>query len=367
LREPLVKHHPDNLDYRQELVWTLNFEGRALLLKGRLDDALAAFRQAIVHQQHTVRTAPQVPEYSKHLRGHYDDLIKHLKDAKRSDEAFQALREAQAFLEAVSRDHSDIFDLQEYLARMLVQSAQDLRGLGRAKDALTDLARARDIFARLTEQQPKKVLQGYAHCHFQIGLAHGALENGLAEQIRQYEIACKLQYDYLDKFGDHAQPNSSLATFLHNLGTAHSRAGNHTAAEAALRKAVLHHRKALDDPNSRLVGVRQQLNGHYRALVDVLLKVDKTADAVTMTLERQQLWSKQSDVIFSVACDLGRCAAAVNGNNAERERIAGMALQALRQAAAAGFRDWKEMERHPDLASVRPLPGYQALLQEYKK
>jgi tetratricopeptide (TPR) repeat protein len=207
---------------------------------------------------------------------------------------------------------------------------------------------------------------------FQIGVTHGRLKER-DKALENYERARDLQTEWLIKYEDSAQSQSSLGIYLHNLGNTYRDAGRLDESEATLRAAVKHHGTSVQRaPGS--AEMRLALSSSYAALGTTLRLRNKIGEAVDVTCQRQKLWTKEPKELVLVARDLAKCAALVGKDKqkltdterAEQDRIADLALAALRQAGELGHRDWKDVESAAVFAPLRGRPALQELLGKYK-
>ena len=97
-----------------------------------------------------------------------------------------------------------------------------------------------------------------------------------------------------------------------------------------------------------------------------LWRIDPPAPAVELTLERRKLWSGNPNELYRVACDLV-LAADLSREAPERSKYNDLALETLRQALKAGYRDLNKLRNNPDLESLRAHPEFGKLLKEFDK
>jgi serine/threonine protein kinase len=356
---------------RQALGAAMALRGEILAEQGKLDDASDAIRAAIVSTGENTDSAPTVPSYIHDLHDEYKLLVKVQKE-KDPAAALRSAQQAQDHFTKLVGKHPDVPLLRHTLARILIDHGVDLRQQNQLPESRVRLEKGIVEFERILIAEPGGTLAELAHAHFQLGLTLGKLgEGNLA--IDQYEKACGQQKEVV-KVSPGPQADSSLGTYLNNLGLAYKRRGNLTAAEKTLRLAIFHQRRALEG-NPQSLGTRQYLSDHLGNLVSVLRAGGKMADAVTITLERQQLWPDQPQQLFDVARDLGYCAnylaegnkKLLTADQREQDRVADLAVAALRLAVAAGYSDWRAIDEHAAFRVVRTRPGFQHVAKQLRK
>jgi hypothetical protein len=123
-----------------------------------------------------------------------------------------------------------------------------------------------------------------------------------------------------------------------------------------------------------MVELRARLYKDHEDLARALIGLNKNAEVVCALLEMQKLTDQPKELVH-VAKVLGWRANSVGKDKtnltpeeqAERARIADLAVEALRQAVARGLKDLAEVSRLPAFAAVRARPSFQQLVQEQKK
>jgi serine/threonine-protein kinase len=362
---------PISFSDRQELGVGLVLRGEVLAESGNLDAGVQSIREGIVLTGKNADAAPLVPIYAHSLHDQYKLLVRVQKDKNPTD-ALRSWQQAQDHLAKLAGNHPEIPSLRRRLARILVDYGFDLRTQKRLEESRDRLGQAVAELERLLPDDRKETLAELAHGHFQLALTLKLLKKSDLE-IAHYEKACILQKELVD-LDQKPQAHSSLGTYLNNLGLTYKRQKDLDKAESTLRLAISHQSRALES-NRHWLGARQQLSDHFMNLAIVLRAKGKLAEAVDVTLQRQELWTDKPQELFEVARDLGYCAndlartkkKLTPTEQAELVRVADLSVEALRRAVAAGYADWAEVNRHAAFTVARTRPGFQQLAKEQWK
>ena len=92
--------------------------------------------------------------------------------------------------------------------------------------------------------------------------------------------------------------------------------------------------------------------------------------AAATLLEQQKIWENDAEGLYTLACGLAKCvpptakgpAGTRQTRQVECQRYLDDALEALRQAVAAGYRDGLRMRRDAELAPLHSRKEFQALV-----
>jgi hypothetical protein len=109
--------------------------------------------------------------------------------------------------------------------------------------------------------------------------------------------------------------------------------------------------------------VRSRLQNQNGDTVSALSSAKKAA-----TLVEEKLVRGESAYLYDLACHQALCSSLANlgksGPNAEADRYAAAAVEALQRALAAGYEDVYKLKTDSALAPLRARPVFQKLLQE---
>jgi tetratricopeptide (TPR) repeat protein len=129
-------------------------------------------------------------------------------------------------------------------------------------------------------------------------------------------------------------------------------------------RALEHLRFAFERmPDKR--GYRRQLGDQYRNLARVERALGRPAAAAAASRECAELWPNNPDQLYGVAHDLALCVPMVGTD--EQKQYADEALDVLRRAVAAGFRDASRMSKQAGFAPLRGRDDFAALLRDLER
>jgi hypothetical protein len=159
-----------------------------------------------------------------------------------------------------------------------------------------------------------------------------------------------------------------LANALHNSGNILVEVGRPAEGMSAYRDAIEHTRRSVVEA-PRLGNPRRLLGRHYLDLAGAHRALGRPAEAAATLLEHRDLFDGDPNELYNLACGLALCIPAVARGRAEpspeqqaeRERYGDRAMEALRQAVAAGFRDASHMIKDTDLRPLRARDDFRAL------
>ena len=102
------------------------------------------------------------------------------------------------------------------------------------------------------------------------------------------------------------------------------------------------------------------------------VQAGRIADAVQAVAKLRELGTATAEQLYNAACVYSLCAAAIKPEkdqdaltaeqSAARQQHIADALATLREAIAAGWKGFAHMQTDPDLAPLRDLPEFKALL-----
>src|SRR5205823_2069846 len=160
--------------------------------------------------------------------------------------------------------------------------------------------------------------------------------------LAAYEQSLSLQRQLVKDHPDVHEFRQGLAQTCHNVGHRHHRAGRYDDALASYREALT----------------------HFKRLAEASPGSAAYSHSVAGTLKRRELWPGNAGELYAVARDLALAAALAAAGTPERGRYEGLALETLRSALKAGYRDFEKLRTSPDLNSLRGRPEFEKLLGE---
>jgi serine/threonine protein kinase/tetratricopeptide (TPR) repeat protein len=322
LLDKLMQSHPTVSQYQTALASTSHNLGVLQHSRGGPAAARRSFAKAMALDEKLIQSSPGVPRYQDDLADTCLHLAAVEREAGKPAEALQLCERARAMLEIVVRQHSGSADYQADLAHSYQVIGQVRRDTGELPAAQAVLEQARTLLEKLVREHPKQA--NYA---------------------------------------------SQLASVLDDLGLTAARAGR-------LQEACLLHRDAIGrqrlarEAQPRVQEYQHRLGNHYQNLATVERQLGRRAEAVAATLERQRLWPKDPALLYEVAGELALCIPLAGQEKseltaeqqAERRSYADLAMTALGQAVAAGFKDLDRIKKDRNLEPLRPRADFRKLL-----
>jgi serine/threonine protein kinase len=159
-----IKSHMEQQATRQptELdILATNYRSMAFCLDEleRIDEAEAAYRQAIETRSTLVKEFPDVPSYQTSLAGHYCDLGGMLRDVGRLDEAQAALEEAENILSPLVQNNDELLTARRFLRNTLHAQGLLLMKQKQPAQARLMFSRTLEIDRQMVEEYPNDPLR----------------------------------------------------------------------------------------------------------------------------------------------------------------------------------------------------------------
>jgi serine/threonine protein kinase/tetratricopeptide (TPR) repeat protein len=365
----LIEHYRTSHEFRARLGLTMRSLGEALAESNRPVEAIASLRESIALTQ-GVPPAFQRSDFGLLIWSDYQALVKLQKAARQPDEVLRSWQEARDLLVRLIQERGDD-RWRGTLAAVLMDYSSDLREQNRHQEAVAALEQACQEWHKWQKLNLRESLAQLSACHTRIAQVCKALGDGAAD-ICHCEQACSLQGKLL-ALEDSPRVRLELALTLNNLGLALLRQDQLVEAEAQLRQAIGQQRRLVDAEPKR-ADLRTFLSALHQNLALVLRKANKPSELELVVLERQK-WTDQPSDLVAIAGHLGWCSQEVGNDKkqrtpqeqAESDRLADLAVAALRRAAAGGLKSLAEATEHSDFAVVRTRPGFLQLVQEQNK
>jgi serine/threonine protein kinase len=370
IREKLAQAQPRDAGQQDALALAYNNLGVMQMSLGRTGEALASFRRALAIRERRAQELPRSPGLQLALAASCRDIGITLRDHGQRQDALKMLEKARALRTRVVQENPSLIQAQTDLASSHLDVGGMLRDAKKYPEAMGCFEQARAILERLVQIDPVSpyLRRDLAHAHVTVGNLHQA-QSETAGALQAFEKARALQEKLVVDEPDVPVYQSRLAGTLNNMGLAFLRQKRPDEARRLLHKAVAHQKLAIARA-PQVVSFRRHLAGHYGLLTEIELTAGRLPEGVAAALERQKLWPGDAKVQYAVATDLafatglvGKGKASLSAEEkAQRNRYADLAMAALRQALAAGFRDRQRIERTRDLDSLRGREDFQKLL-----
>jgi serine/threonine-protein kinase len=175
-----------------------------------------------------------------------------------------------------------------------------------------------------------------------------------------------------------ADPNSGLVIICHNVANMERALGRTAEALAWYAKAVAAGQQ-LAAANPSLPSIQSRLRWEYHQLGAYQRLLGRTADAAESFRQARavidRLPRQTAADLYDLACILSLSSAPEDDagmhptadEQAERDRLADQAVDALRRAVAAGFRDLGNLKDNPDLRPVRDRQDFRAVVARLQR
>jgi tetratricopeptide (TPR) repeat protein/tRNA A-37 threonylcarbamoyl transferase component Bud32 len=325
IRQKLADANPAVTGFQSDLAQSHNRIGWLRLQTGKPAEALAAYEQARALQQQLADANPAVTQFLSELARSHDAIGDLLSQTGKPAEARVAYEQARALQQQLADANPAVTQFQSDLAWSHNAIGLLLSQTGKPVEALAAYAQARAILQRLADANP--AVTGFQR---DVARSHNRSGDLLAKQGRwdeagsSYQRALAIRVKLADANPAVTQLQRDLAYSLSRLGIMQHRGGHLSEAVASLRQAV-----AILERLPALPPVEHYNLACYYALL------------------------------------AGIAAEASSGLTvAEGQAAADKAMDALRRAVAAGYRDVANMRTDTDLDPLRQREDFQKLLQE---
>jgi serine/threonine-protein kinase len=303
---------------------------------GRVDDALRTYRRIIESWEAAAAINPPRRgdlAWVLHSFGSFMDEL------GRPDEARRALERALDLAEERALAEPNAPWLRHELGAIHT-SLGNLHGEhGRRQEALRQFNRSREVLERLTVDFPLDRLY----------------RGDLAQTPFEYQAELARSYSYLGYELTEANRPAEGLTMLERG----------RAIREGLRAAqptVMSHQADLAQSHYHLARLRVRTGAADEARGD-LSKAEKLFDGLPI-LDPEDLYFRACLLALHVPLVGSSAGAPSAGEQAERRKFADRAMEALRRAAAAGFKPVHLLERNPDLDPLRDRPDFRLLMLE---
>jgi eukaryotic-like serine/threonine-protein kinase len=360
-------------EIRRDLSETVLRIGFLLAGTGKPSEAEAEFRRAISLKQRLADDNPAVPEFRSGLALSHFGFGGTLERTGETSEAEAEFRSAIALFQRLADDNPAVTDFQNRLALGHGGLGYILMRTGKPTEAEAAYRSAIALYRKLAEDNPAATDYRSFLANSHNGLGYLLERTGKpTEAEAQHRSAIALYRKLAENdTGDTGFRNSLVLSHV-SLGSVLLRSGKLTEAEADYRSAIaLLHRLVGDDPAD--TDDRRFLAISNMSLGSVLLRSGKPAEAVALLRSAGAVMERLATVaavdLYNLACNqaLVAVAAGVRGSGlsaAEAPVWADRAMNTLRRAAAAGFRDTAHMQTDTDLDPLRGREDFQLLMMD---
>jgi eukaryotic-like serine/threonine-protein kinase len=315
---------------------------------------------------------PRNPQYNRFLVNHYDNLALTLKALGKDTEAERAYRGNLAHQARLIAEFPNVPEYPSTHGATLHNLAELLRAPGKLDEARALLEQAIVNQQAALKINPRNAIyRQFLRNHYST-LADILGKQGVPDAAEDaYRLALALDQELAKAAANVPDYRSQLGATLHNLSSLVRDKKKLTEARQLLERAIGEQQAALlISPQNQTY--RQYLRNHYQNLADVLLRQGEHAEAARMGAEMARVRPEDADDSYNAASILALAVpvARKDPKLTEAQRSAAIAahgdqaIELLRRAIAAGFKDFDFMAKDTDLDSIREHPRYKELIKK---
>jgi tetratricopeptide (TPR) repeat protein len=371
--------------------------GNLLQKLGRRDQARGEYEQARVLFQELAAQSPAVTDYRHKLASTQSSFGDLLTDLGPTKEARVELEQARDILQKLAAQTPAPLGLQLDLARTQNNLGGLLGYLDKWEEARVEFGQARDAFEKLAAQFP--AVPGYqqelARAHNNLGIVLSSLGKRdearleyeksrdsfqkLAAQfpaVPRYKI--ELGRSYLNVgvlILEDAQPAESLPWLdraVETLAAVREKAPQDAAARQNLRESYGHRARALgllgrhedsmkDWQKAADLGPKPETPDFRAARAASFARAGRVPEAVAEVAELTRAAKSSAEELYGFACVY---AVASAGATDQKQQYAERAMELLRKAVQAGWKNAAYMAKDPDLDPLRARDDFKKLQAE---
>jgi tetratricopeptide (TPR) repeat protein len=384
IRSKLLQKDLNNLDLQTDLAFVHQAVGRLQQQIGDLDGALKSFKAA---QQLLQAAVPKGRDQPDLLNSFSSVLYDTGSVYEQRNEPLEALSyyepalKLQRQLVQENTKHPRIASLKYELADQLnrrgrlhsemnLADALDLHG--EALAILKDLVNTNRRHGMFSDFQ-----RALAASHAYVGDVHNR-NNRATAALESYQAALALYVQLATANPAVTDYQSDVASTYFTLALLQAKTGQKEAAAVALQQAierqrvvvgvapgVVEYSRSLSRQTARLGSLQRQLNQPAASL-----RSFKEARSVLEKLPRPDAGDLYELAVARAVCSLlaaqGKTELSA-ADRTEQQKDNDLALEALRRAVAAGFRDLERFKADTELADLHSRPEYKTLLAELEK
>ena len=348
---------------------------------------MRAYGRAIAIFEKLAAANPSVTEFRANLAQADVNMGFMQRDSGHPDQAIESFRKALSINQELAQANPSITAFSSNLATCLNNLGDLQRQAGHASGALQAHTRALSIFQKLVDSNPGVIAfqDGLASSHNYIGIvrSQSACPERRPPVVREFPWRSARKW---------LTPSRRTLWFLSDLANSHSNIGYLERDTGRPAQAIESFERALEILQK--LTIANPAVAHYRSNLALCqinvgqLKQQIGHPAEALQLFRQALALKERlprhgpESIYDMACLLSQMSAIAEPTAGEpmaesparkisgglrgalSESLSDRAMPALRDAVAAGYRDWKHMAKDSDLDSLRSRADFQLLMMD---
>lgn len=344
IQQQLVDGSPSSTAYRTDLATTHSNLGLLLSQTGNKQQAAERYRAAIKIQESILPTAPQDATNLNNLAASYNNLSS-LFMASQPGVARRWVEKAMSLQLSLVGSHPQQHGYQSDLALSYNNLGAILSRQSRSADAELCFRDAIMIQQRLVAVAPLVTFyrRDLAVSYNNLGMTQSKAD-APAEAEESFEKALAIQQALVDGYPQDVGLLSGLGGIYNNLGMVRQGKRELAEAAAAFQRAIAAQQQAHERaPDAAYL--RESLSKHYYNYAQVLLALDRPADAAAVALARRQLWPGNAARLLRIAEELAATCKQMEPGETRR-RYLDETMATLQAAMAAG------LETMPDLRAT---------------
>jgi serine/threonine-protein kinase len=385
IRQTLLDRDPKNLKLQADLAYHHQAVGRLRHRMSDFKEALRSLQRASDLLNRVIRESRERLELLSGFASVHNDIGAVYIDRKEPLEAmshYTAALKLQRQLVEENPKHARAAELKAGLARQLNRMGRLYRDLDLHTLALQQHREALTLLKGLTGPRGKtlpsaELRRSLAECHENIGSVQERAGKKAAA-LRAFQDALPLRSELARNNPAVTDYQAELAGTYFTLGLLQAKMDQPAAAAESYREAIARQRLVvLIAP--QIAEYPRLLAQEWARLGAVLRQLNQPAEALRAYQEARAILEKlpggKGGDLYELACVRAACGLLAGQGKAEltsQERArqkedAARAVEALRQAVSAGFRDVEQVEKNTELDLLRPSADFRALLADLRK
>jgi len=416
ISQKLAAADPSDAQAQRDLSVSYEKLGDVQLQSGQVTEALRSYEQDLEISQKLAAADPSNARALRDLSISYDRLGNVQLQSGQVTEALRSYEQGLAIRQKLAAaDPTEVAGTLRVPSAAFARQAQ--RGLsisyeklgnvqlqsGQVTEALRSYEQDLEIRQKLAAADPSD-----AQAQRDLSVSYNKLGNvqlqsgQVTEALRSYEQFLEISQKLAAADPSDARAQFGLYVSLAKTGEANQKAKRFENAISSYEKALkilqeLDRVKPLPPPQKPQIGLMQQriqqckhsatALGDWKTLLEQpadllpvlldlrgtqLVQEGRTADAIQAVAKLRELGTAMAGQLYNAACVYSLCAAAIKPEKdeltaeqvAERQKHIDHALETLREAIKAGWKDFAHMQKDHDLTVLRDMPEFRALLPQ---
>jgi len=355
ISQKLAAADPSDARAQRDLALTHNKLGEVQHKTGQVTEALASFKKGQEIHQKLAADDPSDAQAQRDLAVSLEAVGNAHLDSRQKTEALGAYQNGLEILQKLAAADPSDTGAQRDLSRSYNKHGNVHQQSGHATEAFAFYQQGLEIIQKLAEDNPTD-----GQAQVDLAATYGAFAH-LQQQVKQYEQAIESYgrgLKVLQAMKDQGRLPSANERWIGIIEQSIQRCKHATMA--------LGDWKTLLEQPADLLPVLLDLRGTE------LVKEGRTAEAVQAVAKLRELKTGTAGQLYNAACVYSLAAASVAKDKPElladeralRDGYADEAVATLREAVAAGWKDFAHIKKDSDLDAIRQHPGYKAIVDQ---